>query len=83
MTRGLKYRVFLFLDSYKDIPQVVKTNSGSVRGTITYLRMDPKPVFTFHNIPYAAPPVHGLRFSNPKPVEPWSGVRDATAHGNA
>ncbi|MCX4628717.1 carboxylesterase family protein [Streptomyces sp. NBC_01443] len=33
----------------------------------------------FRGIPYAAPPVGGLRFASPRPAVPWSGVRDATA----
>ena len=32
-------------------------------------------------MPYAAAPVGDLRFRSPRPVEPWSGVRDATAFG--
>src|SRR4029079_12172337 len=32
-------------------------------------------------IPYAAPPVGPLRWREPAPVEPWTGIRDATASG--
>ncbi|MCM6775129.1 carboxylesterase/lipase family protein [Nocardia sp. CDC159] len=37
----------------------------------------------WRSIPYAAPPVGPLRFRAPQPVEPWSGVRDATQFGFA
>ncbi|XP_018403763.1 PREDICTED: esterase FE4-like [Cyphomyrmex costatus] len=36
----------------------------------------------FRGIPYAKPPVGELRFKDPKPSEPWSGVRDASKYGN-
>jgi para-nitrobenzyl esterase len=36
----------------------------------------------FRGIPFAAPPVGDLRWRAPRPVEPWSGVRDATDFGN-
>ncbi|HYC22676.1 MAG TPA: carboxylesterase family protein [Candidatus Bathyarchaeia archaeon] len=32
-------------------------------------------------IPYARPPVGDLRWRAPLPLEPWSGMREATAHG--
>ncbi len=38
-------------------------------------------VLIFRNVPYAAPPLGALRFAPPAPASPWSGLRDATAHG--
>jgi para-nitrobenzyl esterase len=38
-------------------------------------------VAMFRSVPYAAPPVDGARFRPPQPVQPWAGVRDATAFG--
>ena len=49
--------------------------SGDVRGTTR------DGVHVFRSIPYAAPPVGPRRFRPPRPVEPWSGVRDATRFG--
>ena len=37
-----------------------------------------KSVLTYLGIPYAEPPVDELRFSAPKRVKPWTGVRQAT-----
>ncbi|MGW3289176.1 carboxylesterase/lipase family protein [Streptomyces sp. NPDC001002] len=38
---------------------------------------------TFEGIPYAAPPVRGLRWAQPHRTLPWSGVRDATEPASA
>lgn len=37
----------------------------------------------FLGIPYAAPPIGGLRWKPPAPVEKWQGVRKADAYGAA
>lgn len=36
----------------------------------------------FKGIPFAAPPVGELRWREPNPVKPWTGVRDATRFGS-
>src|SRR5207344_240211 len=36
----------------------------------------------FRGIPFAAPPVGGLRWKPPQPMSPWDGVRQATSYGN-
>ena len=54
---------------------VVNTGAGALRGT----REDG--VAVFRGVPYAAPPVGGLRFQPPQPVPAWSGERDATRDG--
>ena len=53
----------------------VETTAGAVQGRMK------DGIFDFRGIPFAAPPVGELRFRPPQPVEPWTGVRDATAFG--
>lgn len=54
---------------------MVKTRYGDVRGSVA------DGVYTFKGVPYAAPPFGVNRLLPPRPVEPWSGVRDALAFG--
>ncbi|MFT7837965.1 carboxylesterase family protein [Saccharothrix sp. BKS2] len=54
----------------------VRLGAGVVRGR----RLDGH--LSFRGIPYAAAPVGDRRWRPPAPVEPWSGVRDATEPGN-
>ncbi len=51
------------------------TSLGDLQGTIE------AGVPVFRAVPYAAPPIGDLRFAPPRPPAPWSGLRDATAHG--
>ncbi|MDT7789090.1 MAG: para-nitrobenzyl esterase [Pseudonocardiales bacterium] len=52
--------------------RVVHTDKGAVSGTVTSTYR------TFGNIPFAAAPVGGNRWRDPKPARAWQGVRDAT-----
>jgi para-nitrobenzyl esterase len=54
----------------------VRIASGEVAGTGT------ADVRIFRGIPFAAPPVGPLRWRPPQPVAPWTGVFDASRHGN-
>jgi para-nitrobenzyl esterase len=56
---------------------VVKTLSGELRGSVG------DDGYVFLGVPYAAPPFGPNRLLPPQPVEPWSGVRDATMLGPA
>ena len=54
-------------------PTLVKTDAGYVSG----LEQDDLKVYL--GIPFAAPPTGELRWRPPAPVQPWDGVRQATA----
>ncbi len=51
------------------------TQAGVIRG------VEEGAALAFRNIPYARPPVGGLRFRPPEPPEPWKGVRDCREFG--
>lgn len=55
----------------------VHTTNGVLEGVIS---ADGK-VRTFKGIPYAAPPAGPLRWKEPQPAAPWSGVRAASEYG--
>ncbi|MFF3838432.1 carboxylesterase/lipase family protein [Streptomyces sp. NPDC001930] len=55
-------------------PEVL-TRYGALRGSAK------DGVAAFLGVPYAQAPVGPLRFRAPEPVEPWDGVREATAFG--
>lgn len=55
---------------------VLKTRSGAVRGSVA------SGIHMFKGIPYAAAPFGPNRLLPPRPVEPWSGVRDALTFGS-
>ena len=56
----------------------VTVTGGAIRGAPAAGDTD---VVAFQGVPYAAPPVGGLRWKPPRPVVAWDGVRDATAPG--
>ena len=56
---------------------VVATDAGRVQGRVE------ASLVTFKGLPYAAPPVGDLRWSEPQPVAPWQGTRSAQARGKS
>ena len=56
----------------------VATQAGLVSGTPGTA----KDVTVFKGVPFAAPPVGGLRWKAPQPAKPWSGVRAADRYAN-
>lgn len=59
---------------------IVATSSGPVRG-FWRDRGTPDASAAFLGIPFAKPPVGGLRFKAPVPPEPWTEPLDATEYG--
>src|SRR5215469_6064750 len=59
-----------------DPGSIVKITGGQIRGALLE-----KGGAVFRGIPYAEPPVGDLRWREPMPVKPWTGIRDATAFG--
>lgn len=55
----------------------VGTPWGTVRGAVDAARN----VSSFLGIPFAQPPLGALRWRDPRPPQPWAGVRDATRYG--
>ena len=53
----------------------VSTSAGRLRGRNEHGNAD------FRGIPFARPPLFGLRFQAPVPPAPWDGVRDAAEFG--
>ena len=58
------------------VDPVVTVTGGQVRGALMT-----GGGAAFKGIPFAAPPVGDLRWRDPAPPEPWSGVRETTAYG--
>ncbi|BBC38184.1 Carboxylic ester hydrolase [Streptomyces graminofaciens] len=55
---------------------LVRTDAGWIRGQTTTEGRQ------FLGVPYAQPPVGDLRWTEPRPVRPWQGVREAGDFGN-
>jgi para-nitrobenzyl esterase len=60
---------------------VVQTRAGRLRGTHEPYRQHP--LYVFRGIPYAEPCTGERRFTSPRPVRPWDGIRDASAFAPA
>lgn len=59
-------------DASVDVPVTLRLREGVVQGRSR------AEVNRFLGIPFAAPPVGGLRWRPPAPLSPWRGVRDAS-----
>jgi len=57
---------------------VLTIEGGQVQG----VKADIEGVYVYRGIPYAAPPIKGLRWKAPQPVIPWKGVKIADKFGH-
>lgn len=66
------------VDAQNKIPGLTKTKvtGGMIEGVTAE-----NGIISFKGIPFAAPPVGGLRWKAPQPVKPWSGVKECNAFG--
>ncbi|KAJ3646359.1 hypothetical protein Zmor_023949 [Zophobas morio] len=60
----------------------VSTPLGKILGTTLTTRLG-KTIYAFRGIRYGKPPVNELRFKPPQPVDPWSGIYNATSDAPA
>ncbi|XP_023726254.1 esterase FE4 isoform X2 [Cryptotermes secundus] len=77
--------LFLNLANGQDLtgdPLVVRTAEGYLKGSILISRKG-KSIYSFRGVRFAQPPVGNRRFKAPVPLEPWDGVKNATADGFA
>ncbi|KAL6955272.1 Carboxylesterase 5A [Sarracenia purpurea var. burkii] len=58
---------------------VIELQDGVINGTVGKLKSG-RLFQQFYGIPYAEPPVGELRFKDPVPIKPWSGIRDGSKH---
>ncbi|XP_040838117.1 carboxylesterase 5A [Ochotona curzoniae] len=56
------------------------TQLGWVKGKRVAVQGSPMPVNVFLGVPFAAPPLGPLRFTDPQPARPWNDLRDATSY---
>jgi para-nitrobenzyl esterase len=57
------------MSTSRNAPPVVQTRFGTIDGESV------GDLHVFKAVPYAEPPVGGLRFKAPRPLQPWSGLR--------
>jgi len=80
---GLILIVFLSLcEAIISDDLIVETTKGKIRG-VTLKSATNKDVDVWYGVPYAQPPVGDLRFRHPRPVDPWSEVKETTKKPNS
>ncbi|MFC1495718.1 carboxylesterase family protein, partial [Thermodesulfobacteriota bacterium] len=61
----------------RPLTTTVEVTGGTIEG------VEQDGILTYKGIPFAAPPVGDLRWKEPAPVEPWTGVKKADVFCNA
>ena len=59
------------VDAGSPLTKTVEVTGGTIEG------VEQDGIFTYKGIPFAAPPVGNLRWKEPAPVKPWTGVKKA------
>ncbi|MEO6081405.1 MAG: carboxylesterase family protein [Steroidobacteraceae bacterium] len=75
-TRLLQILLFGLMSPLLCAQPTVMTDKGTVEGSEL-----PAGGAVFKGIPFAQPPTGALRWQEPRPVQPWAGVRKATEFG--
>ncbi|XP_069463193.1 fatty acyl-CoA hydrolase precursor, medium chain-like [Ambystoma mexicanum] len=70
----------LWITSISANDPIVATSYGKLKGRRLSIKGTDRAVDGYFSIPFARPPIGPLRFSPPRPAEPWKNVRDATAY---
>lgn len=74
------FMVLAFASCTKSDPNpVLVVEGGQIQGVETAT----PGIISYKGIPFAAPPVGGLRWKEPQPVIPWEGVKIADSYGAA
>lgn len=69
----------LVFSQQKDANPELTIQGGNIIGVVT----PTKGVIAYKGVPFAAPPVGDLRWKEPQPVVPWTGVKVADKYGAA
>lgn len=69
--------LLIILVSCQSDPLTIHTDAGLITGTTNKTH----DVLEFKGIPFAAPPIGPLRWKEPQPVKPWTGVLKCMAYG--
>ncbi|XP_047040750.1 juvenile hormone esterase-like [Helicoverpa zea] len=72
------YVFIVLLTQIKSFAIEVTVKQGKIIGHREVTVFNKKLYFAFYAVPYAKPPVGRLRFKDPKPVQKWEGIHDAT-----
>jgi hypothetical protein len=68
----------LFLGTLHIKEPLVVTKYGTLQGK--QLHVGKTPIHVFLGVPFSRPPVGARRFAPPEPLQPWTGIRDATTY---
>ncbi|XP_030385784.1 esterase B1-like [Scaptodrosophila lebanonensis] len=67
-------------EDYKNEEPIVETTHGKIRGKLLH-GIYGDPYYCFESVPYAASPLGPHRFKSPRPLQPWTGIRECTITG--